>query len=67
MGLLVTVVLLAIGTLVGYLALRKAGNDHATPDLEATLAAELAAPDYAASLESAPPAADYRQHPGPAL
>ena len=53
-GLLVTVVLLAIGTLVGYLALGKAGSDYATPDLEATLAAELAAPDYAASLESAP-------------
>jgi EmrB/QacA subfamily drug resistance transporter len=52
-GLLVTVALLAIGTLVGYLALRNSGNEHARPDLEATLAAELA-PEDAAGLESAP-------------
>jgi predicted MFS family arabinose efflux permease len=53
-GLLVTVALLAFGTLVGYLALRKAENDHAAPDLEATLAAELAPPDDASSLDTAP-------------
>ncbi len=52
-GLLVTVALLACGTLVGYLALRTSGNEHARPDLEATLAAELA-PDSPASPEPAP-------------
>jgi EmrB/QacA subfamily drug resistance transporter len=52
-GLLVTAALLAAGALVGYLALRKSGNDHAALDLEATLAAELAAPDDAASLDAA--------------
>jgi hypothetical protein len=53
-GLLVTVALLAFGALAGYLALRTSGNDHAAPDLEATLAAELAPPDDAASLGVAP-------------
>jgi hypothetical protein len=52
-GLLVTVALLAFGTLVGYLALRRSGNDHEVPDLEATLAAELAAPDDLAGLDPA--------------
>jgi len=52
-GLLVTVALLAFGVLVSYLALRKSGNDYATPDLESTVAAELAAPDDAASLDPA--------------
>jgi EmrB/QacA subfamily drug resistance transporter len=52
-GLLVTVALLAFGTLIGYVALRKAGNDHAAPDLEATLAAELAPSQDAAILDTA--------------
>ena len=41
-GLLVTVGLLALGAIVGYVALRKSGADHAAPELEATVAAELA-------------------------
>jgi EmrB/QacA subfamily drug resistance transporter len=41
-GLLLTVTLLAFGAVVGYLALRNAGNDHTAPDVEATVAAELA-------------------------
>ena len=41
-GLLVTVALLAVGAVIGYVSLRKSGQDHATPDLERTLAAELA-------------------------
>jgi EmrB/QacA subfamily drug resistance transporter len=41
-GLLVTVGLLAIGAIVGYVALRTSGADHAAPGLEATVAAELA-------------------------
>jgi len=41
-GLLVTVVLLAAGAVVGYLALRRSRADHARPELEGTLAAELA-------------------------
>ncbi|HEY2506964.1 MAG TPA: MFS transporter [Streptosporangiaceae bacterium] len=41
-GLLVTVVLLAVGAIVGYLALARSGADHAAPDVEATVAAELA-------------------------
>jgi len=41
-GLLVTVVLLAIGTLIGYFALARSADDRGRPDLEATLAAELA-------------------------
>jgi EmrB/QacA subfamily drug resistance transporter len=53
-GLLVTVALLACGAVAGYVALRKSGNDHAVPDLESTLAAELAPPDDAASLGAAP-------------
>jgi EmrB/QacA subfamily drug resistance transporter len=53
-GLLVTVALLACGALIGYLALRRSADDHAAPDLEATLAAELAPPDDAVSLGTAP-------------
>jgi EmrB/QacA subfamily drug resistance transporter len=41
-GLLLTVTLLACGAVVGYLALRKAGDDHTAPDIEATVAGELA-------------------------
>jgi hypothetical protein len=41
-GLLVTVALLAFGTIVGYVALRGSGQDKVTPELEATLAAEFA-------------------------
>jgi EmrB/QacA subfamily drug resistance transporter len=41
-GLLVTVGLLAVGAVVGYVALRKSGQDRARPELEATVAAELA-------------------------
>jgi predicted MFS family arabinose efflux permease len=40
-GLLLTVALLAAGTLVAWVALRRSGTDHARPDL-ATVAAELA-------------------------
>jgi EmrB/QacA subfamily drug resistance transporter len=53
-GLLVTVALLACGALLGYLALRTSKDDHAVPDLEATVAAELAPPDDAASLSATP-------------
>jgi predicted MFS family arabinose efflux permease len=41
-GLLVTVTLLACGAVVGYLALRKAADDHAAEDVEVAIAAELA-------------------------
>ena len=41
-GLLVTVALLVAGAGVGWLALRRSGADHASLDLEATVAAELA-------------------------
>ena len=41
-GLLVTVALLAFGAIVGYVALRNSGPDHETPDLETTIASELA-------------------------
>jgi EmrB/QacA subfamily drug resistance transporter len=41
-GLLVTVALLAFGAIVGYVALRNSGPDHEAPDVEATLASELA-------------------------
>jgi len=44
-GLLVTVALLAFGTIVGYAALRRSSADRATPDLERTVAAELAPAD----------------------
>jgi hypothetical protein len=53
-GLLVTVALLACGALLGYLALRTSKDDHAVPDLEATVAAELAPADDAASLGATP-------------
>jgi EmrB/QacA subfamily drug resistance transporter len=52
-GLLVTVPLLAFGAIVGYVALRRSAADRATPDLEATVAAELA-PKDASDLSSAP-------------
>jgi EmrB/QacA subfamily drug resistance transporter len=55
-GLLVTVALLAFGAIVGYMALRGSGQDNATPDLEATLAAELA-PAGAGSAGDRQPAA----------
>jgi hypothetical protein len=35
-------------------AVSKSGNDHVRPDLETTLAAELAPPEDAASLDTAP-------------
>jgi EmrB/QacA subfamily drug resistance transporter len=41
-GLLVTVTLLAVGAVVGYVVLRRSGEDHAAPDVERTVAAELA-------------------------
>ncbi len=41
-GLLVTVGLLAFGAIVGYLALRGSQQDHDTPDLEVTVALEMA-------------------------
>jgi EmrB/QacA subfamily drug resistance transporter len=41
-GLLVTVVLLVVGSVVGYVALRDSSADHARPDLDATVAEELA-------------------------
>jgi EmrB/QacA subfamily drug resistance transporter len=41
-GLLVTVGLLVFGAVVGYLALRGSQQDHDTPDLEATVALEMA-------------------------
>jgi EmrB/QacA subfamily drug resistance transporter len=41
-GLLLTVTLLACGAVLGYLALRKAGDDHTAPDVETTVVAELA-------------------------
>jgi len=41
-GLLVTVALLAAGAVIGFLALRRSDADHARPDLEETVAAELA-------------------------
>jgi EmrB/QacA subfamily drug resistance transporter len=50
-GMLLTVALLAVGTVVGYLALRRSPADHATADLEATLAAELA-PEAAPAAEN---------------
>ena len=52
-GLLVTVALLAFGALIGYLALRTSRNDYAAPDLEATLAAELAPLHDASGLDTA--------------
>jgi EmrB/QacA subfamily drug resistance transporter len=54
-GLLLTVTLLAVGAVAGYLALRKVSGDHAAPDVEATVAAELAAaPELAPAREDAP-------------
>jgi EmrB/QacA subfamily drug resistance transporter len=54
-GLLLTVTLLAVGAVVGYLALRKVSDDHTAPDVEATVAAELAAaPELAPAREDAP-------------
>jgi len=50
-GLVVTVALLAAGAVVGYVALRKSAADHARPDLEQTLAAELA-PENLAELHA---------------
>jgi hypothetical protein len=41
-GLLVTVGLLVFGAIVGYLALRGSQHDHDTPDLETTVAVEMA-------------------------
>jgi EmrB/QacA subfamily drug resistance transporter len=64
-GLLVTVALLACGALIAYLALRRSGNDYATPDLEATLAAELAPPDDAASLGALPAGPKHAAPAGP--
>ena len=46
-GLLVTVALLAVGAVVGYVALRKSGPDYETPGLETTVAAELAPAELA--------------------
>jgi EmrB/QacA subfamily drug resistance transporter len=53
-GLLVTVALLAVGAVIGYVSLRKSGQDHATPDLESTLAAELAPADLEPAGHSKP-------------
>jgi len=52
-GLLVTVALLAVGAIVGYVALRRSGADRERPDLEGTLAAELA-PEDAVALGRSP-------------
>jgi EmrB/QacA subfamily drug resistance transporter len=41
-GLLVTVFLLAVGAILGYVALRKSAGDHSRPDLETAVAAGLA-------------------------
>jgi EmrB/QacA subfamily drug resistance transporter len=41
-GLLVTVALLAVGAVVGYVALRKSGPDHEAPAVELNVASELA-------------------------
>jgi hypothetical protein len=41
-GLLVTVGLLVFGAVVGYIALRGSQQDHDTPELESTVAVELA-------------------------
>jgi len=53
-GLLVTVGLMAFGTIIGYLSLRGSTQDRATPDLEATLAAELAPVGQSGAGQSGP-------------
>jgi EmrB/QacA subfamily drug resistance transporter len=64
-GLLLTVALLAFGTVLGYVALRTSADDHAVPDLEATVAAELAPPDDAASLGALPAGPKHAAPAGP--
>ena len=46
-GLLVTVVLLAVGAVLGWVALRRSATDHTRPEMGTVLAAELAPEDLA--------------------
>jgi threonine/homoserine efflux transporter RhtA len=41
-GLLVTVAMLAVGAVIGWVALRRSGSDHAWPGVATVVAAELA-------------------------
>jgi EmrB/QacA subfamily drug resistance transporter len=60
-GLLVTVALLAAGAVIGYVALRGYGQDHARPAVEATPAAELA---QSGAVEPGPASSAARSKPG---